>query len=79
MALASGDRKTAAEAYLRLYYEFPLTPGGAAAGPMLESLKDLITRNGYASDIGRGQMMFGARRFAEAKAVFADIRVGAQR
>jgi soluble lytic murein transglycosylase len=74
VALTAGDRKTAAEAYLRLYYEFPLTPGGAAAGPVLESLKDLITRNGYAADIGRGQMMFGARRFAEARAAFSDIR-----
>ena len=75
-ALASGDRKTAADAYLRLYYEFPLTPGGAAAGPVLESLKDIITRNGYGADIGRGQILFGARRFAEARAAFAGIRSG---
>ncbi|MEO6212035.1 MAG: transglycosylase SLT domain-containing protein [Vicinamibacterales bacterium] len=73
-ALTSGDRRTAADAYVRLYYEFPLTAGGAAAGPVLESLKDLITRTGYAADIGRGQMMFGARRYAEAKAVFGGIR-----
>jgi len=73
-ALSAGNRRIAADAYLRLYYEFPLTPGGAAAGPVLESLKDLITRNGYASDIGRGQMMFGARRYGESKAVFAGIR-----
>ncbi|CAN5793178.1 tetratricopeptide repeat protein [soil metagenome] len=74
-ALAAGDRRTAADAYLRLYYEFPLTPGGTAAGPVLDSLKDLITRNGFASDIGRGQIMFGARRYAEARAVFAGIRL----
>ncbi len=73
-ALASGDRKTAADAYVRLYYEFPLTPAGAAAGPVLESLKDLLTRSGYSADIGRAQILFGAKRYAESRAAFAAIR-----
>ena len=73
-ALASGDRRKAAEAYVRLYYEFPLTPAGAAAAPQLEALKDLITRTGYDGDIGRAQMLFGARRYAEARAGFEAIR-----
>ena len=73
-ALASGDRRQAAEAYLRLYYEFPLTAAGTAAATALEGLKEYLTRTGYAHDIGRAQMFFGARRYAEAKAAFATIR-----
>ncbi|HXG53913.1 MAG TPA: transglycosylase SLT domain-containing protein [Vicinamibacterales bacterium] len=73
-ALASGDRKTAADAYVRLYYEFPLTPAGVAAGPALESLRDLLTRSGYAADIGRAQMFFGAGRYEESRAAFGAIR-----
>ena len=73
-AIAAGDRKQAAEAYARLYYEFPLTAAGAAAASQLEALKDYITRTGYDGDIGRAQMLFGARRYAESKAAFAAIR-----
>ena len=73
-ALALGDRRQAAEAYVRLYYEFPLTPAGLAAAPQLEALKDLITRTGYDRDIGRAQMLFGAHRYAEARAGFDAIR-----
>jgi len=73
-SLAAGQREQAAKAYVRLYYEFPLTaPGVAAASPLL-SLKDLITRTGYDHDIGRAQMLFGARRYAEAKNAFQAIR-----
>jgi soluble lytic murein transglycosylase len=75
-ALAAGDRKAAAEAYVRLYYEHPLTPAGAVAGLALVPLKDLITRTGYAADIGRAQMLFGARRYSEARGAFATIRPG---
>ena len=73
-ALASGDRRQAAEAYVRLFYEFPLTPAGAAAGTPLEGLQEYITRTGYAGDIGRAQMFFGARRYEESKAAFTAIR-----
>ena len=73
-ALAAGDRRQAAEMYVRLYYEFPLTPGGSAAAAQLEGLKDYIKRTGYDGDIGRAQMLFGARRYAEAKGAFAAIR-----
>ena len=73
-ALAAGQREQAAEAYVRLYYEFALTAPAAAAGARLESLKDLITRRGNDLDIGRAQMLFGARRYAEAKAAFQAVR-----
>lgn len=73
-ALALGDRSAAADAAVRLYYEYPLTPAGAAAGAQMELLKDQIIRRGYTADLGRSQMLFGARRYAEARAGFAAIR-----
>jgi soluble lytic murein transglycosylase len=73
-ALALGDRKRAAEAYVRLHYEYPLTTAGAAAASQMEALSDQITRRGYDADIGRAQMLFGARRYAEARAAFAAVQ-----
>jgi soluble lytic murein transglycosylase len=73
-ALAAGDRKAAAEAYIRLYYEFPLTAAGATAATQMDALSDEIKRRGYAADLGRAQILFGARRYAEARAAFAGIR-----
>jgi soluble lytic murein transglycosylase len=74
VALVVGDKAVAADAYIRLYYEYPLTGAGADAGEKMELLKDQITRRGYAADLGRSQMLFGARRYAEARAGFAAIR-----
>ena len=73
-ALAAGDRQKAAQAFVRLYYEHPLTPAGAQAAVQLESLQDLVTRSGWEADIGRAQVLFGARRYAEAKAAFSALR-----
>ncbi len=73
-SLAAGQRSRAAEAYMRLFYEFPLTEAGLAAGVQLDALKDLLTRKGYEADLGRAQMLFGARRYADAKAAYLGIR-----
>ena len=73
-ALATGDKKKAAGAFVRLFYEYPLTSAGTAAAAELESLSDLITRRGYDADIGRAQMFFGARRWEEAKVAFSEVR-----
>ncbi len=73
-ALAQGDRKAAAEAFLRIYYEFALTDAAAAAAQQLESLQDQIVRTGYKGDLGRAQMLFGARRYTEARAAFDALR-----
>jgi soluble lytic murein transglycosylase len=73
-ALAAGEHPKAAQAYVRLYYEFPLTSAGASAIPQMTALTDHITRRGYDADLGRAQMFFGAGRYAEARAAFADIR-----
>ena len=73
-ALALKDEKKAADAYARLYYEYPLTSAGAAAAGQLDALASQVTRRGYDADIGRAQMFYGAGRYEEAKAAFAAVR-----
>jgi soluble lytic murein transglycosylase len=73
-AMAMGDKKAAAEAYLRLYYEFALTDAATSAATQLEALKDSITRTGYTADLGRAEMLFGAKRYTEARAAFQEIQ-----
>ena len=73
-ALAAGDRKTAAEAYVRLYYEFALTDAATAAASHLDTLRDHVVKHGYAADLGRAAMLFGARRYAEARSAFQEIQ-----
>lgn len=73
-ALAAGDRKKAAQAFLRVYYEFPLTDGATAAGSQLASLQDHIVRTGFKLDLGRAAMLFGARRYAEAHSAYQELQ-----
>ncbi len=73
-SLAAGDRARAAQAFIRVYYEFALTDAALAAGPALAALRDQITSTGYKSDLGRAQMLFGARRFAEARTAFQSLQ-----
>jgi soluble lytic murein transglycosylase len=73
-AFAAGDRKKAAEAYLRVYYEFPLTEAAIGAETQLESLRDHFVRIGYKADLGRAQILYGAKRYPEARAAFAALR-----
>ena len=73
-ALAVGDRKKAAEAYVRLYYEFALTDAATAAASQLDTLRDHVVKHGYAADLGRAAMLFGARRYAEARSAFQEIQ-----
>lgn len=73
-ALGAKNRKKAAEAYLRVYYEFPLTEAAIGAGTQIDLLGDIVVRTGYKADLGRAQMLYGARRYAEARAAFAALR-----
>jgi TolA-binding protein len=73
-ALAGNDRKKAAEAYLRVYYEFPQTDAAIAAEAHLETLRDQYVRVGYKADLGRAQILYGARRYPEARAAFSAIQ-----
>ena len=73
-ARAAGDRKKAAEALLRVYYEYPLTDSAVAAAADLEPLRDLIVRQGYKADLGRAVQLYGARRYADARTAFAALQ-----
>ena len=72
-ALAAGDRRKAAAAYQRVYYEYALTEAGAAAASQVDLLRDQIERSGYKADLARASMLFGARRYADARAAFQEI------
>ncbi len=73
-ALATGDRKKAADAFVRVYYEFPLTDNATVAAAQIPALQDQISRNSYKLDIGRAQLLFGARRYTEARAAFHALQ-----
>ncbi len=74
VALAVGDRAKAAAAYVRVYYEFPLTDAATLAGAQLAGLQDQIKRTGYKLDLGRAQLLFGAQRYAEARTAFQNLQ-----
>jgi peptidoglycan lytic transglycosylase len=69
-----GDRRKAAEALLRIYYEFPLTDAAIAAAAELEPLRDIVVRQGYKLDLGRAVQLYGARRYSDARAAFAALQ-----
>jgi soluble lytic murein transglycosylase len=73
-SLAAGNRARAAEAFLRVYYEFALTEGATGAGAALASLQDLITKTDTKLDLGRALMLFGAKRYSEARSAFQDLQ-----
>ncbi|HYT66727.1 MAG TPA: transglycosylase SLT domain-containing protein [Vicinamibacterales bacterium] len=73
-SLAAGNRARAAEAYLRIYYEFPLTDAAAAAQTTLGSLQDLIVRKDYKLDLGRALILFGAKRYTDARSALLEIQ-----
>ena len=77
-AQADGDRKRAADAYLHLYYEFPLSEHAAQAeGPLqtLSEVQPIATGNSrYALEIGRGERLFASRRYADARTSFLRLK-----
>ncbi len=72
-ALAAGDRKRAAEAFQRVYYEFPLSDAASSARDALGSLQDFFNRSTQ-RDLGRALMLFGAKRYGEARSAFQDLQ-----
>ena len=73
-ALAAGNRQRAADAFVRVYYEFPLSDAAADAGSKLASLQDLVVKKDYKLDLGRAQILFGAKRYSEARSALQDIQ-----
>jgi soluble lytic murein transglycosylase len=73
-ARAVGDRQKTAEALVRIYYEYPLTDAAVAAASDLQPLRDLIVRQGYKADLGRAAQLYGARRYADARAAYVALQ-----
>jgi soluble lytic murein transglycosylase len=73
-ALAAGDRTRAAQAYVRVYYEFPLSDAATMAGMSLAALQDQIVKSSYKLDLGRASLLFGARRYTEARSAFEALQ-----
>ena len=72
-ALAAGDRKKAADAFTRVYYEFALSDNAAAAASQLETLQDQGSRTNDKLDLGRASILFGARRYADARTAYQNV------
>ncbi len=73
-ALAAGDRAKAAGAWLRLYYELPLTDAARNAAEALVPLRDVVTKTDYKRDLGRALVLFGGKRYADARAEFKNLQ-----
>ena len=62
-ALADGDRKRAADAFLHLYYEFPFSEHAAQAEAPLQTLSEVqpiaAGNTRYKLEMGRGERLFG--------------------
>ena len=71
-SLAAGDRKRAAEAFQRVYYEFPLSDAASTPRDALGSLQDFVVRN-TPRDLGRALILFGAKRYSEARSALQDL------
>ncbi len=75
--LASGNRARAAEAFSRLYYDYPLSDQAADARSALDMLKDVQPAGDAAArarlDLDRAERLFAAKRYQPAKAAFAAL------
>jgi peptidoglycan lytic transglycosylase len=70
---AAGDRPRAAQAWLRVYYEFPLSEQAKAASDALAGLQDIITKTDYKRDLGRALMLFGSKHYTDAQSALVDL------
>ena len=66
-AQAAGDRQRAADAWTRVYYEFPLSESAIAAADALKGLQDVVSRTDYKRDLGRALVLFGGKRYQDAR------------
>ena len=79
-ALAARTMRRAANAFLRVYYEFPLTDAATGRWPRsCATLQDQIIHSSYKPDLGRAQILFGARRYADARSALPGLRSQVER
>jgi soluble lytic murein transglycosylase len=76
-AKANRSPEKAAAAYLRVLYDFPFSDSAAIATTELEHLPvEPLTPGSqrYKLELGRGERLFGAKRYALARGVFEPLR-----
>jgi soluble lytic murein transglycosylase len=80
-AKAAGDLRTAGEAFGHVVYEFPLSSVAELALREYEALPGLQRiapgTQRYRLELGRGERLFAARRYGDARAVFQRLRSAA--
>src|SRR5476649_2044389 len=80
-ARAAGDLDKATEAFGRVVYEFPFSDLAIVASGELDSLPIAPIAPGttrYKLEVGRAERLFGAKRYAQAKAAFEGVRAASQ-
>jgi soluble lytic murein transglycosylase len=76
-AKAAGDNEKAAQAFLRVVYEFPFSDAAIAAATELDALPTPPITPGsarYKLELGRGERLFGAKRYKDARPVFESLK-----
>jgi soluble lytic murein transglycosylase len=75
-AAAAGNRERAIEAHRRVLREFPLTAEAAEAEQLLDRLEgfDLRSSAAVASELDRGEALFRAKKWPQAKSTFERLR-----
>jgi soluble lytic murein transglycosylase len=81
VAKALGNRDRAAEAFSRVVYEFPMSDYANNASAELENLPIAPIVPGstrYKLELGRGERLFGSKRYALARTSFEAVRAASQ-
>jgi soluble lytic murein transglycosylase len=78
VASKSGEGGRARAAWLRIYYEHPLSPHAPLAEPLAAEARAAATagpaaQEVLARDLARAEALFGARRFADARVAFERL------
>ncbi len=75
-AEAAGNRSKALEAFRRVYYDYPLSAQAADAQAGIERLQtaDQVPPDLFTLEMTRAERLFTARRWAQARAGFSNLR-----
>jgi len=76
-AKAAGDNDKAAQAFLRVVYEYPFSDAAIAAATELDALPTPPITPGsarYKLEMGRAERLFGGKRYKDARPVFESLK-----
>jgi soluble lytic murein transglycosylase len=68
------ERSDARAAYARVYYDFPLSEEAASAESALAKLPATAGPERFGLELGRAELLYGGRRYADAKKAFSGLR-----